>query len=128
MTQCILLWDRRSRTGLHILMSHYPKVHLCFAKYFVFLLQVGECKFSKLDTIDKDGITYLVLPMGALCNEGQLKSVVWFDFCDSGQFLSDLTLGDESAIGIINLLGALINFMDCVCFPDKLYVQSSCLK
>ena len=55
--------------------------------------------FSKIDTIVKDGIIYLVLPMGALCNEGQLKSVVWFDFCDSGQFLSDLTLGDESVIG-----------------------------
>ena len=44
-------------------------------------------------------------------DEGQLKSVVLFDFCD-GQFLSDLTLGDESVIGIINLLGALVNCMD----------------
>ena len=94
-----------------------------------YLLQVGECKFSKLNTIIKDGITYLVLLMGVLCNEGQLKSVVQFDFCDSGQFLSDLTLGDESVIGIvINLLGALVNCMDCICFPGKLYVQSSCLK
>ena len=93
-----------------------------------YLLQAGECKFSKLDTIVKDGVTYLVLPMGALCDEGQLKSVVQFDFCDSGQFLSDLTLGDESIIGIINLLGALVNCIDCICFPGNLYVQSSCLK
>ena len=49
-------------------------------------------------------------------------------FCDSGQFLNDLTLSDESVIGIINLIGALVNFMDCICFPGKLYVQSSCLK
>ena len=93
-----------------------------------YLLQVGECKFSKLNTIVKDGVTYLVLPMGALCVEGQLKSVVQFDFCDSGQFLSDLTLGDESVIGIINLLGALVSCMNCICFPGKLYVQRSCLK
>ena len=93
-----------------------------------YLLQVGECKFSKLNTIVKDGVTYLVLPVGALHDEGQLKSVVWFDFCDGGQLLSDLTLGDESIIGIINLLGALVNCMDCICFPGKLYVQSSCLK
>ena len=63
-----------------------------------YLLQVGECKFSKLNTIVKDGVTYLVLPMGALCDEGQLKSVVQFAFCDSGQFLSDLTLGDPSLV------------------------------
>ena len=37
-----------------------------------YLLQVGESKFSKLDTIVKDGITYPVLPMGALHDEGQL--------------------------------------------------------
>ena len=92
-------------------MSHYPKVFYVLLSILFYLLQVGV---SKLNTIVKDGVIYLVLPMGALCDKGQLNSVVQFDFCDSGQFLSDLTLGDESVIGIINLLGALVNCMDCI--------------
>ena len=51
-----------------------------FCHAFFYLLQIGECKFSKVNTIVEEGITYLVLLMGALHNEGQLKSVVWFNF------------------------------------------------
>ena len=100
-------------------------VYVLLSILFYYLLQVRECKFSKLDTIIKDGITYLVLPMGALCDEDQLKSVVWFDFCDGRRFLSDLTLDDESVIGIINLLGALVNCMDCICLLSR---QTLCTK
>ena len=107
---------------MHLCHITLRYVYVLLSILLLFFLQVGENKFSKLDTFVKDGVTYLVLLMGALCDEGQLESVVWFDFCDGRQFLSDLTLGDELVIGTINLVGALVNFAVEKALMEKKYL------
>jgi len=75
-----------------------------------YLKVVGEGKFSTMGTVIKNKVVYPILPTGAIRDEEALDTTLSFDFCDGGRFLCDSTLDDESVIGLIKVLGALVDY------------------